>query len=388
MDAVLREQLGRGERKSVSGSSSVPQKSNLKPTNSIYWQQNFEERMRGHGQIRDAVKYGAVTAGWGDQGGDDRPLEWVRVDDVELLASLLGIATNATQLQVAQKNLEAWTDAYPRLIEVLKAWERLRRVRGLAPDSWRSWRDALRVLDAVVAMPGEDQVIRVLSGRLFSDTKRIEKLLPQLDVLSGEGLSSRPRGKWEVLRTLGLVKQPMPLLIAGTGKILMHEGPDCTIVHPYVGVAPRSVRGLEATPSWVLSIENLTTFHLAAEALKCREDGLVVFTGGMPSPAWVTGFRSLTGSLPTTAVFYHWGDIDVGGFRIAARLQEVALPEGVSLQPWLMDVTKCGRGNAVSESIGDAMRAAAVRVGWSELGELPSLALEQEQIELKLPESQ
>lgn len=386
VEAVLREQLQRGERKRVTGSTAAPQKTNLKPTSSIYWRQEFDERMRGHGQVRDAVRHGAVEAGWGDQGGEDRPLEWVRVVDVDALASLLGVATNIDQLQAASTELAPWLDRYPRLGEVLKAWAALRRIRSLGPDSWCSWQDALKVLDALAARPGEDQVIRVLSGHLFRDTKRIEQLLPQLDVLSGEGLATRPRGKWEVLRTLGLVKQPLPLMVAGVGAITMQEGPDCTIVRPYVGVAPQSVRGLIAKPAWVLTIENLTTFHLAAEALKSRDDGVVVFTGGMPSPAWVAGFRRLTRDLPASTVFYHWGDIDLGGFRIAARLKEVALPTDASLQPWLMDLTMRGRGEDVSETTGNAMRLSAVRIGWLDLQNLPNRTLEQERIALKLPQ--
>lgn len=387
VEAVLREQLQRGERKRVTGSTAAPQKSNLKPTNSIYWRQGFDERMRGHEQIRSAVTRGAVEAGWGDQGGEDRPLEWVRVRDVDVLADLLGLSTNVDQLQAAKQELKPWLERYPRLSEILQTWAALRRVRAMGPDSWRSWRDALHVLDALAARPGEDQVIRVLSGRLFSDTKRIEQLLPQLDVLSGGGLESRPRSKWEVLKTLGLVKQPLPLMVAGAGTILMQQGPDCTIARPYVGVAPRNVRGLAATPAWVLTIENLTTFHMAAEAMTGRTDGLVVFTGGMPSPAWVAGFRRLTEKLSQSSTFYHWGDIDVGGFRIAARLREVAVSEGVSLQPWLMDATTLVGGRNVSDSIRDAMRAAAIRAGWSMLQEMPALTLEQEPLEVKLPDT-
>lgn len=385
VEAVLHEQLQRGERKRVTGSTAAPQKSNLTATNSIYWRQDFGERMRGHEQIQSAVRRGAVVAGWGDQGGEDRPLEWVRVRDVDVLADLLGVSTSVDQLQAAKEGLTSWLERYPRLSEVLQAWAMLRRVRALGPDSWRSWQDALQVLDALATKSGEDQVIRVLSGHLFSDTKRIEQLLPQLDVLSGEGLASRPRGKWEVLKTLGLVKQPLPLLVAGVGTVLMREGPDCAIVRPYVGVAPRSVRGLVATPAWVLTIENLTTFHLAAEAMAGMTDGLVVYTGGMPSPAWVAGFRHLTEKLSQSATFYHWGDIDVGGFRIAARLREVAVSSDVSLQPWLMDATTHAGVKNVSDSIRDAMRAAAIGAGWSMLQEMPALTLEQELVEVKLP---
>ena len=385
VEAVLREQLQRGERKRVTGSTAAPQKSNLTPTNSSYWRQSFDERMRGHEQIQSAVRRGAVVAGWGDQGGEDRPLKWVRVRDVDVLADLLGVSTNVDQLQAAKEGLTSWLERYPRLSEVLQTWASLRRVRAMGADTWFSWRDALRVLDALAAKPGEDQVIRVLSGRLFSDTKRIEQLLPQLDVLSGDGLASRPRGKWEVLKTLGLVKQPLPLMVAGAGTILMQEGPDCTIVRPYVGVAPRNVRGLAATPVWVLTIENLTTFHLVAEAMTGRTDGLVVYTGGMPSPAWCSGFRRLMERLSRSATFYHWGDIDVGGFRIAARLREVAVSKDAVLLPWLMDATTLMGGKKVSDSVRDAMRKGAIHAGWSMLKEMPGLTLEQELVEVELP---
>lgn len=174
-------------------------------------------------------------------------------------------------------------------------------------------------------------------------------------------------------------------MVAGAGTILMQNGPDCTIAQPYVGVAPQSVRGLAATPKWVLTVENLTTFHLAAEALKGRDDGLVVFTGGMPSPAWVAAFRRLTGQLPSVTIFYHWGDIDVGGFRIAARLQQSAMPEGASVRPWLMDVVHHGRGEEVSDSTRDAMRLAALRAGWIGFGNHPAMTLEQERVEVVLP---
>lgn len=121
VEAVLREQLQRGERKRVTGSTAAPQKSNLTPTTSIYWRQSFDERMRGHEQIQSAVRRGAVVAGWGDQGGEDRPLKWVRVRDVDVLADLLGVSTNVDQLQAAKEGLTSWLERYPRLSEVLQA---------------------------------------------------------------------------------------------------------------------------------------------------------------------------------------------------------------------------------------------------------------------------
>lgn len=36
------------------------------------------------------------------------------------------------------------------------------------------------------------------------------------------------------------------LMVAGVGTILMQDGPGCTIMRPYVGVAPWNVSGLAA----------------------------------------------------------------------------------------------------------------------------------------------
>lgn len=382
---ILVGQLKRGERKRVTGTASRPPKTNLSGANSLYWQQPYGERLRGHERIRAAVGAGAVDAGWSDQGGEDRPLEWIRVRDVDALARFLGISTNHDQLEKAEQTLSGFTVQYPHVREVLLAWAELRRVRTLGPESYASWRDALLLLDWLRSKSSKDQLLRVVSGNLFGDTKRIEQLLPQLDVLTGEGVSTRPRGKWDILQSLGLVKQPMPFLVAGSGTVLMQSGPACAIARPFVGLAPSSIEGFVGTPGWVLTIENLTTFHQAAEALEGRADGLVVYTGGMPSPSWIAAFQRLSRALRPETMFYHWGDIDLGGFRIAAHLQETAVPKGVALRPWLMDETRSGRGVEVNTSTHEAMLIAARRVGWRELHDLPALSLEQERVQIRLP---
>jgi hypothetical protein len=53
-----------------------------------------------------------------------------------------------------------------------------------------------------------------------------------------------------------------------------------------------------------------------------------------------------------------------------------------------MDATTHVGGKEVSDSIRDAMRSAAIRAGWSMLQEMPALTLEQEQVEVKLPDTE
>ena len=54
---------------------------------------------------------------------------------------------------------------------------------------------------------------------------------------------------------------------------------------PYCALPPATVLGLESAPSRVLTIENLTTFHVWARQ-NCDSNVLCIYTAGMPSPAW------------------------------------------------------------------------------------------------------
>lgn len=86
----------------------------------------------------------------------------------------------------------------------------------------------------------------------------------------------------------------------------------------------------------MLTIENLTPFHLAAQ-LEGVGRAIRDYTGGMPSPAWARTYRSILASLPVAVPTYHWGDVDVGGFRIAAQIRRHIEFDRTYL-PWLMNI--------------------------------------------------
>lgn len=332
---VLSRLLQRGERATLSGSARAIQE-RFNDAGSDYWQMSLSERDELHERFLAAEKTGAVELKWARQGGDDRPLEIVRLRDVDTLAIFLGAQTAASAIARAKKVLEPWMVSSPRVREILDRWGSLKAIRGLTPSEADDFADALRVLDAAAASPDEDQIVRVLSARLFGDSKRIEKLVPHLDVLTGETLLSTARHWDEVLSPLGLVKEPQPFLIAGAGQLVLADGVECPVVRPFVGVSSRAITGYIGSPAWVLTIENLTPFHLAAQ-LEGVGRGLVIYTGGMPSPAWARTYRSILASLPVAVPTYHWGDVDVGGFRIAAQIRRHIEFDRTYL-PWLMNI--------------------------------------------------
>ena len=130
-----------------------------------------------------------------------------------------------------------------------------------------------------------------------------------------------------------------------------------------------------------MTIENLTTFHSEAKR-HCDEDVLLIYTAGMPSPNWRNMYIRLLKSVPSAIPVLHWGDVDEGGFRIAATLARDALSAGHTLQPWKMhpdDVPADVRRTATPYVLG-RIRHFAEAAGWAALGAAVSagFTLEQE----------
>jgi len=381
---VLRELLNRAEGAAVRQSTRAVQESFTDP-DSPYWTQSLDDRDAFHHRMRKAAKVGAVTLTWAKQGGEDRPLERVRVVDRLALAQFLDVETLESRINRARQVLAPWVDQ-PRVQEIIDAWEDRKLVRGLSPEDAGDLADASKVVDAVRADSSEDHIVRPLSVRLFGDSKRIEGLRTPIDVLTAESLSTPARHWEEVFSTLGIKKDPQPFLVSGAGQLRLLSGETCPIVRPYVGVANRTVIGYDGSPAWVLTIENLTTFHLASRLLDGQR-ALIIFTGGMPSPSWVGAYRHILAALSPEVPAYHWGDIDQGGFRIAARIRMMCMGER-TFRPWLMDarIVKAVAREKVNNATRNAMARAATVAGWGQLASaMVPEAIEQEGIDVALP---
>lgn len=384
-DETLTRLLQRGERATLRLSDRAIQES-FRNTSSPYWRLPLDERDRCHERLRAAEKIGGIELKWARQGGDDRPLDLVRLRDVEKLAAFLNVETVAITVANAHARLESWLQRVPRVGELLQIWQEMKSIRGLTPASAGDFADALFVLDALASRPGEDQVVRSLSTGLFGNSKRIEQLERHLDILTADALSSPARHWNEVFGAIGLVKEPQPFLVAGTGSLHLTSGQNCPVVRPFVGVSNKTVTSYEGAPNWVLTIENLTTFNLAAQLLDGGA-GLIVFTGGMPSPSWCATYKRLLASLPPDIAAYHWGDIDQGGFRIAVHIRDRCL-DGRAFLPWLMDsseVLAASRLDA-TEATRNAMAKYADKAGWEALARsMQAVCIEQEGITPVLP---
>lgn len=385
-DDVLTLLFQRGERAALSKSGRA---TNVWLSKDVpaYWELSLDARDSCHERLRAAAKADAVELKWSQQGGDDRTVDLIRLRDLQALADFVGVHTTVAQVERARQCLVSWVGVVARVDEILERWAAMKKVRGLSPAAAPDLADALRVLDALQAGTGEDQIVRRLSVELFRDSKRIERIDRHLDLLTSESIQAPARSWEEVFGGLGLVKEPQPFLVAGQGQLQLAAGEACPVVQPFVGVANKVLTSYAGRPAWILTVENLTTFHLCSQLPNATE-GVILFTGGMPSPSWCRAYRAVLAGVPAKVPAFHWGDIDAGGFRIAARLRECVEQDRPFL-PWLMLATELP--SEIQPEPADAtttlsMRRHAVRAGWLELAAvLPDACIEQEVIPPRLP---
>jgi hypothetical protein len=232
------------------------------------------------------------------------------------------------------------------------------------------WRDGAKVIRACAQRTESDVELplREFSAKLFRDSKRLEKLAAELDVLLCDSIESPSRAPAEIWQELGLLPQEHPVLLAG--RVQIDRGRVCGLLDaPYVGLPAASVRSLVGPVDEVLTIENLTTFHSEARK-RCDSRGLLIYTAGMPSPAWCSMYQRLLRDLPRHVQVRHWGDVDEGGFRIAARISEVVRATGHRLVPFRMspdDVPEQMRVQASPATLA-RMQRFATAAGWTDLG--------------------
>lgn len=344
-----------------------------------------------HAEIALAERSGAITVQRDGRSGDGARLLRLTVADVPALARHLGVDLLDDRVAEAAQRLALCCARFPVLDEVIATWRRGRKLRGSGPEAAVELADAARVMAARADDPGHERILRRESVRLFGDSKRLEKLTPWLEVLVTGELVATGLAKEEVWSAIGLRREPQPLLLSGRGAVTLTCA-TLPLVRPYLGLPVESVQSVTTPARCLLTIENLASFHDATRA-DGADDVLLLYTGGMPSPAWRAAYsRILCDMSPETAVF-HWGDIDEGGFRIAAVLAGVARAAGHTLRPWRMspealplDVVHTA-ANPPDATL-RAMCRWAIQSGWDEAAralEKNPTQLEQEKLDPLMP---
>jgi hypothetical protein len=354
--------------------------------------QTLPELERFHAGIALAERTGAIAVQRDVRRGDGEKLLRVAVIDAAALARHLGIELIGERSARATATLAAWQIRFPVVTEVLEAWRKGRKIRGHGPEAAADLADAARAVNTLLADTREERILRMASANLFGDSKRLEALTPWLDVLVAGEPAPSGLEKEQIWSALGLRREPQPLLLAGVGHVELDDGTRLPLPRTYLGIPVEALRTVETAARHLLSIENLASFH---GAVRTRGDAsiLLLYTGGMPSPTWRAAYRRILGCIRSDVPVHHWGDIDEGGFRIAAKLAETTREAGFALHPWLMQpdaIAEPVRMRSAPPSPGTlaSMCRWAERTGWPDVAEAlrhQPITLEQESLRPVLP---
>lgn len=321
--------------------------------------------------MKAARAEGAVTLAWEKGYGEDGFIQRVELINIDALAKLLCVDTAASRLEKAGTQFAPLLEAYPVLSDVLDRWASLKKVRTFGPADTQDWIDAARIVTLMTSRRENstvDEPIREVSAVLFKDSKRIEKLAAPVDVLLTGDVDAEIREPADVWQEIGLFREEQPVRLAGR-VIITRTRVTALLDEPYGAFSAPSVISLASNPKLVMTIENQTTFHGEARR-RHDEEILLIYTAGMPTPAWRSMYVRLLKGLPDCVPVYHWGDIDEGGFRIAAILASEAQSSGHTLQPWKMhpvDVPMDRRVEARPHTL-ERIKRFASAAGWETLG--------------------
>ena len=300
---------------------------------------SLAERETIHAVLANAQAAGAVKLEWG-RFEEARDLKRLRLLDADRLASLLGEERLKVRLARLRKAVRPVLDQGPAwLVENFERatarWGRGGSAHGLAVDDVAEVMTLYRALAAVDRGEHRGLDLRTFSVRCLDDSKAMERLQSRIAAVLRAHLGLGDLNDAEVYGELGLEKYPQPVFVKGplrldySGSHLDLEG-----VRPYLAFSPDSLSALETIgePDYVLTVENLTSYQRHVREIDDR--GVVVYSAGFPGPSFRTFLNALDAGLGSGVSFFHWGDLDVGGLRIFARIATILSQH--SLRPHLM----------------------------------------------------
>jgi len=333
-----------------------------------YRLERFADRKDYHARLHTFINAGAVSVEWDRRAGERGQLQRVTLTSPKTAANILGIDLPWDIASTAIQDLSAVAkEGLPAIDHIIDGWRRGKAPGGVTADKASQIIDSMRVIDAAQCMGANDKdmLVRRLSAHLFGYTKRIEALSRPIAFLLGEADGSEE----DIFARLGLVKYPQPMLLSGPGSCQVELGEDIVpLVRPYLGLRPDTVKGLQVGSENIgclLTIENLASFNEAAENASNPNDILLVYVAGNPTPSLLSAYsRLLTSVKPATIM--HWGDIDVGGFRIAARLADTAKSVGYQLKLWRMNPadTATDQNNEANKKKIEQIAVICEKYGW------------------------
>lgn len=286
-----------------------------------------------HQVLDDAARSGAIVLEKNRLGRFTGEYARVRLMDAQALYRFLVRSPAATAADIAQRTL---SEAIPAILEdrffadvvqdAIAAWRVNKRFLGFGVMETEGLATVLRLTHGIVTLKGHDMDHRTFSRRIVKDSKALERwegrIVQLLKRRNPELASDDVR---EILEASGIVRRAHLLQVRGPLNLVSAELTITGTGDGFIGLPWAAIQqsSLAQPIDYILTIENPTSFwRYCSEIDGCY---LALLTDGFPARDVLSSIAHLVHAArqwKTTPIF-HWGDVDAGGLRIAAHLEDV-----------------------------------------------------------------
>lgn len=252
-----------------------------------------------------------------------------------------------------------------KIIDVLIAFGKAQLIRideSKLPQSFESIAEYEDILKLFLYLPelSNEILIRKLSVKLYGDSKKLEALEGKAETLLYE-YGELTAEKDLVFEELGIIKTPSYVCVKG--KMILYFGNEY-LISEYCGSTENQLQMVDVSliPGGIalsseslkyivkvvvvaqrlVTIENLTTYHEFDSG-----DSAVMYLGGFHNTVKRNFLRRVNIDNPNVE-YYHFGDIDAGGFYI---LQHLNRETGLKFKSLNMDVATMEKYKAFTKKL-------------------------------------
>lgn len=223
------------------------------------------------------------------------------------------------QVQLTANRSEPWL--LRAMSEIAESWSRRRDWYGIVPGDEEGVGRAAALAQAVVEGQHHGLDYRSLSVGVAGDSKFLENYesaVVRFISFAQPVVAGHPRAS---LSALGLDRIAIPLHLSAPIAV---DGEPMPRGLPYFAIPHDCVSRISflRAPAYLLTIENLVSFHRYAMEINDSLEGLVVFTGGQPSLSWLRSMATIRLQLAAGLPTFHWSDIDAGGLEIFRTVEK------------------------------------------------------------------
>ena len=263
---------------------------------------------------------------------------WLNTENLPLAYQTAGRMPKSDMIEQTLKEIKSvqdevkssWACAYLR--DAYEAISSKRKLINTVPSNKRERNLLFQAIAAIDKLDGAEYMERVFSLRTFGDSKEYERFVKSrlLSILRRYLDLDDDTSDEDILKQIGIVKYPEQFEFCGNVSITFDSG-SVDFRHLSGGTIfstdlSHGIIRIDPLIESIVTIENRANYIEYIYEMKTEKE-LVVYHGGQYSPRKRIFLRALAKAAPLNCKWYHWSDIDYGGFIMLLRLRQEIKPD-------------------------------------------------------------